>query len=264
MAGQNTGLKLLVVFLLIISLGLGGGGYVMLKQEKDRSMKLEEQLNETQRKYRDARAEVDSKNMKISGLESSLESASSQISSLNTKIATEQAAKNDALARLEELKTEASKKSADLEKKLSKSEGALREVDTRLKEMEAQLKSAETKKAELEKKVKALEEKVSSVELGTIVVSPEPAVVSKKAESAKPAKMLEGKVLVVNKDYRFAVINLGSKDGIVAGTVFSVTHNNKNVGDVKVEKVHDTMSAAGFVTPDLKDKIIEGDSVTQK
>jgi len=267
MAGQNTGLKLLVVLLLVISLALGGGGYVMLKQEKDRSSRLEEELNATQRKYRDATSELETKNTKIAGLESSLEATSSQISTLNTMLAAEQTAKKDALAKLEELRAEASTQygiATDLEKKLSKSEGTLREVDKRLKEMEAQLKSAENEKLELEKKVKTLEEKFSSVELGTIVVSPEKPVAPKKAQSAKQAKILEGKVLVVNKDYRFVVINLGSKDGIAAGMMFSVMHNNKNVGDVKVEKVHDTMSAAGFVTPDLKDKIIEGDSVTRK
>jgi len=41
-------------------------------------------------------------------------------------------------------------------------------------------------------------------------------------------------------------------------------HGGKNIGEVKVEKVHDTMSAAGFVSPELKDKILEGDSVIQK
>lgn len=57
--------------------------------------------------------------------------------------------------------------------------------------------------------------------MGKIVVSPEPADAKKGAEPLKEAaKKLEGKVLVVNKDYRFAVINLGSKDGVVTGMIF--------------------------------------------
>jgi hypothetical protein len=60
------------------------------------------------------------------------------------------------------------------------------------------------------------------------------------------------------------VINLGTKDGISSGDVFSIYHNNKYVGDAKLEKVHDSMSAAGFLSEDIKDKVSEGDKVVQK
>lgn len=69
---------------------------------------------------------------------------------------------------------------------------------------------------------------------------------------------------MVNKDYNFAVINLGSKDGISIGEAFSVYHDNKYVGDLKAEKVHDSMTAAGFVSVDIKAKLSEGDKVVQK
>jgi septation ring formation regulator EzrA len=268
MAGQNIGLKLLVVILLVISLALGGGGYFMLKKEQDRSAQLEMELTETQRKYKDAQSEVEQQNTKISGLSESLEKANSNISKLNIQLSDEQRAKKEALSKIEQLTSDLAKQSGlsgDLQKKLADSQGTLRDVDKRLKEMESQLKTTEAAKVELEKKVKSLEEKTSSVELGKIVVSPEPVVAAKKSETPKAAaKILEGKVLVVNKDYKFAVINLGSKDGVAAGMVFSVMHSGKNIGDVKVEKVHESMSAAGFVTAEVKDKIIEGDSVTQK
>jgi hypothetical protein len=123
------------------------------------------------------------------------------------------------------------------------------------------LKELESTKKAFEEKVKSLEEKVQNVELGKIVVSPD-----QKGAEAQPAAAvkLEGKISVVNKEYNFAVINLGNKDGVNVGDVFSVIHNNKNAGDLKVEKVHDNMSAAGFVTPDLKDIIAEGDRVELK
>ena len=71
-------------------------------------------------------------------------------------------------------------------------------------------------------------------------------------------------MLVVNKDYNFAVINVGSKDGVRVGATFSVYHDAEYLGDVKIEKVHDSMAAAGFVTAALKNKIGEGDKVVQK
>jgi hypothetical protein len=122
----------------------------------------------------------------------------------------------------------------------------------------------------LESKIKELEAK--KVELGNIVVSPEPKTTKSKATQPKaekkelsaPAQGAQGKVLVVNKDYNFAVINLGSKDNVNLDDVFSIYHNDKYVGDIKVEKVHDSMSAAGFLSPDIKDKVNEGDKVVQK
>jgi len=69
---------------------------------------------------------------------------------------------------------------------------------------------------------------------------------------------------VVNKEYNFVVMNLGSRDGVTAGSEFSLYHNNQHVGDVKIEKVHDAMSAAGFLAPETKDKVSEGDRVVQK
>jgi len=37
-----------------------------------------------------------------------------------------------------------------------------------------------------------------------------------------------------------------------------------SIGDVKVEKVHETMAAAGFVDEKIKTKVKEGDKVISK
>jgi hypothetical protein len=60
------------------------------------------------------------------------------------------------------------------------------------------------------------------------------------------------------------VTNLGKKEGIDIGDVFSVYHGPDYIGDVKIEKIHDSMSAAGFVSAETKDKVSEGDKVIQK
>jgi hypothetical protein len=141
----------------------------------------------------------------------------------------------------------------------------------------------DAKKTLLESKVKDLEAKTQEIELGKIVVSPEPEPITPPAPVKKTAKApvktvkasavkkpaaktatLEGQVLVVNKEYSFAVINLGNKSGVQVNQVFSVYHNNRFIGDMKVEKVHDSMAAAGFLTSGLKFKINEGDKVVQK
>jgi hypothetical protein len=146
----------------------------------------------------------------------------------------------------------------------------------------------EEKVKNLEVKSRGLEAKVQGIELGTIVVSPEAKLSATKAKKTKEVKKavkkaapvkeeakksaapvaaaakLEGNILVVNKDYNFVVINLGSKEGVKAGNVFGVYHNDKYMGEVKVEKVHESMSAAGLASNNMKDVINEGDKVVQK
>jgi hypothetical protein len=93
---------------------------------------------------------------------------------------------------------------------------------------------------------------IEGVELGTIVVGPESSAASSSLPESSPSMSvsapaalasgaLEGKVLVVNKDYNFVVINMGANESVALGSIFSVYHNNSYIGDVKVEKVHETM-----------------------
>ncbi len=268
MAGKPNGLVILIVVLLICSLGLGWYGFDLLQKEKAKVESLNEEIIVLTQKNKQAQIEIDDKKSKITALESQLQETNAELLTLRSSLEKEKSDKSQALSKVKELTDQISAKEnekATLEKKLTDSENTLREVDKRVKEMEEQLKSAEALKKDLEKKVLDLESKSQNVELGKIVVNPDaPKGAEGSKSSGKPVKALEGKILVVNKDYKFAVINLGSKDGVSVGSIFSVTHNNKNVGDVKVEKVHENMSAAGFVTLELKDKLAEGDSVALK
>ncbi len=171
-----------------------------------------------------------------------------------------------------------------------------------IKKTGEQLKDTLAQKAALEKTVEDLRAQTQKVELGTIVVGAESAVKAEpvpdapvketRKERAKktvrsetkpagtvsqppvekapvsqmtvPATGLKGKVLTINKDYNFAIINLGSKDGVKLGDIFSVYHNDAYIGDVKVEKIHDSMSAAGFSSLESGTKVGENDTVVLK
>lgn len=87
-------------------------------------------------------------------------------------------------------------------------------------------------KDELEKKIKDVVGK-QGVELERIVV--------------KEEGELEGKVLVVNKEYNFIVTNIGSEDNVALGDIITVFRDGKYVGEGQVEKIYDTMSASTIV-----------------
>jgi type II secretory pathway pseudopilin PulG len=266
---------IVLIALIIISLGLAGGGFYLFQKEQKKSTMLEQQLNDTDAKLKTMEEQFQEAKSKISELQLKLEEAKVQIDKMSDDLRLEKASKQEALTKIELLRSDLEQQKelrADLEQKFNQAQDEARKTQAVVKDMEAQ-------KSSLETRIKDLEAKTEGVELGTIVVSPE----AQKAKSAKTAKTqtkvattkvakttlaaakaLEGKVLVLNKDYNFAVISLGSKDGVKIGETFSVYHNNKYVGDIKVEKLHDAMAAAGFTVPDLKNKIDEGDKVVRK
>lgn len=251
----------ILIVLLVVSLVLGVFVFGAFKTEQAKTSALQQELEEVKKREQAAESNLqESKNL-ISELQTKLDENIGQIDSLTKNLQEEKADKEEALSQVMQLKAELEQQKtqrADLENKLAQLQEQANKAD-------AQLNALTSQKAELEKKLKEIEEKSKGVELGKIVVNPEPPKAAVPAQGKKPVSAgLEGKVLVLNKDYNFVVINLGAKDGIELGNEFSVYHNNKYIGDAKVEKVHDAMAAVGFASPGIKDQVSEGDKVVLK
>lgn len=264
---------LLLFIIILISLALAGGGFFLFQQERQKVVSLEAKLEDVNTKQRIASMKLQESEKAISDLHNQLTDARLQIDTLQNDLEQERLGREDAEGRVEQLKINLQQQNSlrlDLEKKL---EGFQQDAD----KMQKQLKELQSEKSKLEVKIEKLESGSGDVELGKIVVSPEFAsvgfaegeVMIKPAEepagravvsSGKP----EGKILVVNKDYNFAVISLGNKDGVKLDDLFSVYHQGQYLGDVKVEKVHESMAAAGFVSAEIKETVSEGDQVIQK
>ncbi len=271
--------------LIFLSLALGIGIFMLLQKERAHNIELQDELKEVQAELRESSKKLKDLELTNTDLKDKLGVTQVQLEGLTADFEKEKAAKGEALANIERLRADLEQQKQlrlDLEKQFAKSKEEAKKV-------QEQVRQLDQRKSELEAKVKDLEARASDVELGTIVVNADqqaaPAPASKKGVKATPRektpavqpvkaapipqpqakeKGSEGKVLVVNKEYNFLVFDLGRKDGIEQGAIFSVFHSNKYVGDVKVEKVHDAMSAAGFLTSGLRDKVAEGDRVSSR
>jgi len=253
---------ILLVILIVLPLVLAGGVFYLLQTERKHTAQLEEELDDIKSRQRTTEADLEKYKNAAVTLDSKLHDANIAIEELNIDFQREKDAKQKVLYEMEQLKVDLEQQKslrADLEKNFSQTQADVQKLQTQLEDLT-------NKKAELETKLQELEAKSQGVELGKIVVSNEGQAPrgGVKEEKPKAAIALEGKILVVNKDYNFIVINLGGKDGVQLGDIFSIYHGNKYAGEVTVEKVHDSMSAAGFKGQDLKDKISEGDKVMQK
>ncbi len=260
-----------LIVLILVSLAAAVGSILLFQKERQEKTSIQEQLNIITKKESETQTKLVSTKKIVSSLEASLQEFKVKAEKLTAQIeegkAKEQTSLKAAYSEIDQLMAQLEKEKKerkDLDKMLSQSYDEMGK-------MSSQLKDLEQKKVALETKLKDLEQQGKKVELGKIVVSPEvPAGVAPvvapvlKPQSNAGTPGLEGKVLVINKDYNFLVTNLGKKDGIAVGDTFSIFHGADYVGDVKIEKIHDSMSAAGFTVAGIKEKVNEGDKIVQK
>jgi len=272
---------------MLVSLSLAGGIFYLYQKEQALNLSLQREKEELNLNIKITQANLDESQKEVATLGLKLKESQSQIETLTGDLEQEKNTNEEALTQMRQLKSDLEKQKGlkgDLENKLKQAENDLGQIRVKLNDLESQKAQLETKVKDLEEQAKQTQAK--DVELGKIVVSPDAATsaeapltpesdlssklvsttpsVSVKEERQESSSGPTGKVLVLNKEYNFAVINLGSADGVNIGDIFSVYHNNKYIGDVKIEKVHDSMSAAGLVSTAIKDNISEGDKVTQQ
>lgn len=238
----------------------------LMKAEKD---ELEQQLAEV----REAKSRV----------ERELTDAKGNLDNATKQLADERQEKEQLAKTAEDRQQQIDRMLRDLEqarsdqRTLTDQLGQLRDEHTAI---QRQVTSLQQVRAQLEQKIAELS-KHPTVELDKVVVNP-PAAPSSTASAPTPdaaaspqaeagaassppsgseASSLQGQVIVVNREYDFIVVNLGSNQGLALGQEFQVVRGDQVLGRVKVEKVYDELSAAAILPNSNKDAIREGDAV---
>ncbi|MFH1441245.1 MAG: hypothetical protein ABIH18_04310 [Candidatus Omnitrophota bacterium] len=291
---------IVLIILLIISISLAGTAFYSLQKEQTKTLALQQDLGDLKAKHKIVEKKLQDAQNSIPELEAQLRNSNTLITELKTKLESEKNESGKILSEKERIQSD-----LEQQKKLrSELENRYLKIFQQNKKIQQQVEELISQKNELEKKLEDIGTKAEGIELGKIVVGledeenvrieevfegkitveeqQEEPVVEEEVKEVEVVKeepvivveeevRLEGKVLVVNKDYDFAVIDIGSSDGVKLDDIFSVyQQDNKNlskkryIGDLKIEKVHESMSAAGFVNNRAKNKINEGDIVILK
>lgn len=128
-------------------------------------------------------------------------------------------------------------------------------IDKRILEIEQMKRQLEVVSEDMSKPGEPAAAAKQAVQLPPIVVhSPED-----KEEAAVEYRGLPGKVLAINAEHNFVVIDLGESQGISQGQLFNIYRNKKKIAIVEVIQVRDNISAC-----DIKQqlqKIEVGDGV---
>lgn len=124
-----------------------------------------------------------------------------------------------------------------LERRLSEMETMLTDRSSQIGELKQQIDAIKSGKAE---SVQA-DKKNSSVELPAIVVRPQANVINDRENP--PGIGITGKVLAVNKENNFVVIDLGQDAGLKAGDAFKVYRGDRPVASIEAIQVRRSISA---------------------
>ena len=147
-------------------------------------------------------------------------------------------------------------------------------VQEKVGDLNAKLTQAINRGLELEQINQQLQEKVASLEqgLGQTFNKEEPSAELKNAQAkvdlekivVVPQEIPEGRILSVDTDTEFVIVNLGEKDGLNIGTMLSVYRGKDFLGDIRVTRVQPEMSAADLIPPFSSRLVRKNDQVVSK
>jgi len=254
----------ILVVLFIFSLSGAVIGFYYFQQERQRSIALDMELDYLKVEKRIIENKLAEAIKRNNDLESQLNTVRTQTEELSSELELAKKEKNQLNSQIENLLSqlqEAEKIREELEAQKTQAQDQVNKLQALLKvgrdELETQLsKFSTSEEIELGKIIIDQTQTVGSIPSAGVsyVALSEPQILN----------TLEGEVLVINKDYNFAVVSLGSRNGIEPGDTLSVYRSGSYIGDIQVEKTQEAMSACGFESEGIKDIIKEGDKVIRR
>jgi len=238
--------RIFLVLLVIISLALASAAAILLQKEMKKSSKLDAKLSQALDQEKSAQSTLDTSKQEISRLNELLGQSEGRIAQMQESIATLENEKKTLADTLSDLKSRLDV----VQKDNSASLKIVESLKGDLAQKKQQLEAATKEKEELVTKLGSLELKNKEpVRLDKIVVRP----------GGQPVVGLEAKIASVDKKFKFLIIDKGQKDGVNVGDVFTCLDKDRDIGQVEVEKVYDSLASARFL-PNLETKNLKAGS----
>jgi len=159
--------------------------------------------------------------------------------------------------KVQDIKKDFSKREIFMENVRAKKENEIFQLKGKLEEYQSSVQALNDKLTHVRKPEHGKKEQESPVKKKNNALEVEPVVV----ESRQIDTKIEAKILEVNTEYDFAVIDAGALDGIKEGDSMFVYDNNEVLGRVVIEKTEDNYSVARLLYKTLKDTVEKGDKV---
>lgn len=242
--------------------------YVARNAERTRRLLVEQEREKLVKAKKEVEQERDELTQAKTAMEEQMADINKQAKDLADRLAQEKRARDAVTTELAQLRREV----GDLRGKVQAADGEKQALTQDLAKSKQSYQALSNELTTLRQAKEALEKRVKEMlaarakEAEQIVVTGQPAPALAPAAAPAPkslpaTKGPEGKVLVVNREFSFVVVSLGSKDGVRKGTRMIVLRADKPVVTVEVEKVYDNMSAANLLSEEKRGEVQEGDAV---
>lgn len=278
---KNSSGKVLTIFLVVIiilSISLAAISIFFFQKEIERRKGLESVL--AQVKTDRLKLEADLQDAVKQGflLQEKNKEADEKINGLLDDLELAEGIREELKLENSSLKEQLLEEKNKLAKELQEKSASVAKVEEKISELNQQLQAEEDSKKVLEEKIKAFEQRNKELEadmnrlkqqeaaskaVGQPAVSKQEEVELEKIVIA-PAKAPEGRVLTIDTETEFAIVNLGEHHGITADKILSIYRGDKYIGDIKVTRVQPEMSAADFIPPLTAQRVHKDDRVILK
>lgn len=266
MKPQGRILVILLGVVAIVSMAGAGAAVFLQMQERDLRLAKERELSLVKTEKEELEQELTEVKTAKDKAEDALAKAKTQVEEATAQLAEEKKSKETLAKSVEDRQKEIDRLGKDLEQFKTERQTFMDQVaklKTDQDKLQKQLADLEQAKSNLEQKLLAAS-KQSTVELDKVVVTDgEGGTTSSGGGPGAVASTggLQGKIIVVNREYDFIVMNLGKNQGLNVGQEFQVVRGQQVLGRVRVEKLYDELSAAAILPESNKDAIKEGDVV---
>ncbi|HNV23575.1 MAG TPA: hypothetical protein PLH56_07115 [Candidatus Omnitrophota bacterium] len=274
-----------IVIFVILLISLTAISMFFLQQETKQRRDFEAKLEEAKTQLTKIQSELDLVKKEKFVLEEKNKEADNRINDLSDELVLEQGLKaqmktenaslkaqlEQELAAKKQLKEDMEKQLAVLERKTADLNAQLNDGKKFLQDMEARSKTLESENSSLKEKLVRMEEgffpssldaksqeieqakkkiAANQVQLDKIVIAPQ--------------EIPQGRVLSVDAETEFVIINLGEKDGVRVGDLLAVYRGKDYLGDIKVTRLQPEMAAADLLPPFSSKLVRKNDQVISK
>ncbi len=283
--GGRTILIFLILIVIILISGVSISLFLLQKETQTRKT-VEVSLEEFQ--IRSAKVETALKDAEkqIEIFKGKSKDADDKINSLMEELDLEAALRDEIKAenkKLKELIEAEGKSKVEMRQRLA---AEIEAVQVKLKEAETKAAGSLEESAGLKKKIEDLQKKNDGLEQRMKEIEKSAAAAAAPAANRNeiipvpgspadekvnldrivitPESAREGRVLNVDSETEFLIFDMGSKNGVNQGDVLSIYRGKSYLGDVKVSRVQEEMSAADFIPPFSSHKVRKNDQVVPK
>jgi len=245
--------RYLILFFIILygsTMGVAIGLFLLGEEEKKVRVNLERRLEATVKTKEMVARRLDEKEGRVGVLAEELAEEKQRAEVLAEELAQVAQEKEKSEIIVAQLKEKDSIIS-DLLFKLKGDKKEILDLKKELEDLQERLNLVVASKEELEKKLTSALSKPTRGE-----VPPEKIVVE-----ATP--LFKGRVIVVNREFGFVVLDLGKEDKLEVGAILSIYRQNELIARVQVEKVSSQVSTA-TILPRWKDVEIRKDDIVRK